>query len=115
MESPISISLAREDDDCAVVAVSGEVDLGNAGELRSCLHEVERRGHRCVVIDMSGVTFCDSSCLSALVAAHRAVRSLDGSLRLASLQPSVLKVFRIAGLTKIFDIYDTVQEATAKS
>ncbi|MGH3329558.1 MAG: STAS domain-containing protein [Streptomycetales bacterium] len=114
MESPISISVAQEADGCAVIAVSGEVDLGNADKLRSCLRDVEQRGHRTVVVDMSGVTFCDSSCLSALVAAHRAVRSLDGSLRLAALQPSVLKVFRIAGLIKVFDIYDTVQQATAK-
>jgi len=41
------------------------------------------------------------------------VRAHDGSLRLVCTQERILKIFRITGLTKVFPIHDTVEEAVA--
>ena len=41
------------------------------------------------------------------------MRAHDGSLDLVCTQERILKIFRITGLTKVFGIYDTVDDAIA--
>jgi anti-sigma B factor antagonist len=60
---------------------------------------------------MEKVEFLDSTGLGVLVGGLKRVRSYDGTLRLVCSQEKILKVFRITGLTKVFPIHATLQEA----
>jgi anti-sigma B factor antagonist len=46
-----------------------------------------------------------------LVGSLKRIRAQDGSLRLVCRQEKILKVFRITGLTKVFPIHETVEDA----
>jgi anti-sigma B factor antagonist len=50
-----------------------------------------------------------------LVGGLKRVRNHDGSLKLVCTQDKILKIFRITGLTKVFSIHDSVDDAIAGS
>ena len=62
---------------------------------------------------MDKVGFLDSTGLGVLVGGLKRVRAHDGSLDLVCTQQRILKIFRITGLTEVFGIYETVDQAIA--
>ena len=67
-----------------------------------------------VVLDLSSLSFLDSTGLGVLVGGLKRVRSHNGDLSLVCTQHRILKVFEITGLTKVFSIHDTVDAAVAE-
>ena len=102
-----------ERDGYSVLAVSGEVDVATVPRLREQLHGLVAEGHTRIVVDLDGVDFLDSTGLGVLVGALKRVRSNDGELSLVCTQPRIRKVFEVTGLTKVFSLYDSVDEAVA--
>jgi anti-sigma B factor antagonist len=101
----------RQDDDKTVLEVAGEVDVYTAPKLREKLVELVGDGHYKIIVDMTKVEFLDSTGLGVLVGGLKRVRSHDGSLALVCNQERILKIFRITGLTKVFPMYDSLDEA----
>ena len=66
-----------------------------------------------LVINLDKVGFLDSSGLAVLVGGLNRVRPHDGSLDLVCTQERILKIFKITGLTKVFGIHQTVDQAIA--
>jgi anti-sigma B factor antagonist len=95
-----------------VLAVKGEVDVYSAPRLREKLVELVSQGHRQIVVDLESVDFLDSTGLGVLVGGLKRLRSHEGDLTLVCTQARILKVFEITGLTTVFRIADSVQEAT---
>jgi anti-anti-sigma factor len=65
-----------------VLRVSGEMDLATSPVLRQRVHDAVADGRRTLVLDLSGVVFCDSSGVGVLIATRRLIRSCGGRLRL---------------------------------
>ena len=103
----------REAEGRTVVSVAGEIDVYTAPRLREEITELVAAGTYDIVIDMSEVEFLDSTGLGVLVGGLKRVRAHDGSLDLVCTQERILKIFRITGLTKVFGIHETVDEAIA--
>ncbi|MEU6445861.1 anti-sigma factor antagonist BldG [Streptomyces sp. NPDC046979] len=99
--------------DRTVVEVGGEIDVYTALKLREQLVELVNDGSFHLVVDMEGVDFLDSTGLGVLVGGLKRVRAHEGSLRLVCNQERILKIFRITGLTKVFPIHTSVEEAVA--
>ena len=97
----------------SVLAVSGEVDVATVPRLREQLHGLVAQGSNKIIVNLDGVDFLDSTGLGVLVGALKRVRTHDGELALVCTQPRILKVFEITGLTKVFAIYDSVDEAVS--
>jgi anti-sigma B factor antagonist len=97
----------------AVVAVDGEIDLGTAGQLRDHLAECIRDETRDIVLDLSAVTFMDSTGLQVLIATQRRLEPLGGRLRLVGLRSGVAKVLKVTGLDQTFPAYESVDAAIA--
>lgn len=95
---------------CAVVSANGEIDLSTAPGLREALVFAAGYSGR-IIVNLSGVTFLDSSGLRVLMEAEE--RSTHGgeSLSLVGLLPPVQKVLTITGLDQKFPIYPTMQDA----
>jgi anti-sigma B factor antagonist len=89
----------------AVVVAAGEIDVANAGELRSALVEAVGRASR-VVVDLSHVTFLDCAGLSALAMGLRTARRRGGVLRLVA-EPNtpVTRLLVLTGLDRVFDVH----------
>jgi len=94
----------RFEDGTSVVTVAGEVDVATAPALRDCLDQSVRRGAGPVVVDLRRVTFIDSTGLGVLIGAHRSCADDGRELRLVIVEPRILKVFEITGLTDLFAI-----------
>ena len=104
-----------ERDGYSVLAVSGEVDVATVPRLREQLHGLVAEGSTRIVVDLDGVDFLDSTGLGVLVGALKRVRANDGDLSLVCTQPRIRKVFEVTGLTKVFSLYDSVDEAVSGS
>jgi anti-sigma B factor antagonist len=102
-----------QNDRWAVLAVHGEVDVATAPRLREKLIDLVNEGSTDIIVDLGGVEFLDSTGLGVLVGALKRVRTLDGELALVCSEPRILKVFEITGLTKVFTMHATVDEAVS--
>jgi anti-sigma B factor antagonist len=100
-------------DGIEVIDVQGEIDMYTAPRLRELLIDLVSRGSYQLVVNLDKVGFLDSTGLGVLVGGLRRVRAHDGSLDLACTQRRILKIFRITGLTEVFGIYETVDQAIA--
>lgn len=94
-----------------IVTVVGEIDVYTAPALRERLNGLISTGRYQLVIDLQGVQFLDSTGLGVLVGGLKKVRSLGGELSLVCSQERILKVFRITGLTNVFPIHDSLDDA----
>ena len=114
-EERVDLSLStRTEGDRTIVVVGGEIDVYTAPRLREKLVDLVADGKYHLVVDMERVDFLDSTGLGVLVGALKRVRSADdGDLRLVCTQPRIRKVFEVTGLTKVFSLFDSVDDAVA--
>lgn len=101
-------------DGYTVLTPRGEIDYATGPQLKEAITDALVAGRVHLVIDMLGVEFIESTGLGALIGGRRRARALDGSLVLVCAESSVLKVLRVTGLDKVFEIHDSVEAATAK-
>ena len=112
----MSLDLEISDrDDHTVVTVRGEVDLASSPQLRDCLGELTSAGTPRLVIDLEEVGFIDSTGIGVLVGGIKRARSQGGELSLVCTQRRILKVLEITGLTRVFTVYDRLEEAVSSS
>lgn len=97
----------------SVMAVSGRVDSATAPELENSLKKLVEAEKTQIVLDLKNVEYMSSAGLRAMVSTLKAVKRVNGDLRLASPSPRVEEVLRLAGLTSIFSIHPTRDEAVA--
>ena len=100
-------------DGIEVVTVEGEIDIYTAPRLRELLIDLAGQGSYQLVVDLEKAGFLDSTGLGVLVGGLKRVRPHDGWLDVVCTQERILKIFRITGLTKVFGIYQTVDQAIA--
>ena len=94
-----------------IATISGDLDIACVPVLREQLLGVLGPHANRIIIDLSGVTFCDASGLALLVGIGRRARLLDGVLRLAAPAPSAATVLRLSGLDLHFQIFATLWAA----
>ena len=94
----------------AVVAAEGDLDMATAPALKRRLLEFLRGSDDGVVVDLTKVTFIDSTAVGVLVGTQRALPR-GRRFALACADPAVLRIFEITGLDGAFAIYATVEEA----
>jgi anti-sigma B factor antagonist len=97
----------------AVMSVNGRVDSATAPELESKLRELVEADKNQIVLDLKDVEYMSSAGLRAMVSTLKAVKRVNGDLRISSPSPRVEEVLRLAGLTSIFSIHSTQEEAVA--
>jgi anti-sigma B factor antagonist len=105
-----SITVGR---DCAVLRITGDVDVYTAPQLRERVIVLLADGVRHIIADLREVEFMDSTGLGALVGGLKRLRVEDGSLRLVGSGGRVLQVFRLTGLVNVFALHPSVLDAIA--
>jgi anti-anti-sigma factor len=98
---------------CAVVRVAGEIDLDSAGDLSEAALAAMQEIGPSLVLDLSGVTFMDSTGLKVLLAVHKRAELAGGRLVLAGPTRSVNRVVSITGFDQTFAICEDVESALA--
>jgi anti-sigma B factor antagonist len=100
--------------DHTVLLVAGEIDLYTAPKLQSELTAALRHSPARLIVDMSGVEFCDSTGINVLLAAHRTARERGGELQLAGPGSATRKVLQVTGLESVFTVLDEPVRATGQ-
>ena len=94
-----------------IARLEGELDIATTPALRERLFGVLGPGVRLLVIDLSGVSFCDVSGLAVLIGTQRRARARGITVRLAAPRPQMAKLLRITGLDRSLTICATLADA----
>jgi anti-sigma B factor antagonist len=96
--------------DAQVVRLGGELDLYNAGQVRSALADVCAQFPERIVVDLGEVEFIDSTALGVLIETRTKLANRDGFL-LAAPGLETRRALQISGLDQLFTVHETVPEA----
>ena len=94
-----------------VCYVSGEVDINQSPDIKRDFDKLISKKEPKIVIDLSKVTYVDSSGLATLVEILKKMKQYGGRMKLAGLSPKVKSLFEITKLDKLFEIALTEDEA----
>ncbi len=97
--------------EATVVEIGGEIDLHVAPRLRAELLRAGEGDSPRVVVDLSEVSFLDSTGIGVLVGALKRVREKGGALNFCGVQSRVRRVFEITGLMRALPIFESREAA----
>ena len=102
----------RQSGHATIVDINGDVTLYNSPEIRKVLMDaLNKKGTERVVVNMSGVNYIDSAGVASLVEGLKLARSLKNAFALYGLNKHPREVLELTRLIKVFEIYDTENEA----
>lgn len=78
--------------------------VDEAAEFRERINNLINKGEKDFVLDFKKCTFVDSTGLGVLVSIYKKCETINGSLKLHSINPQVMKVFKLTRLDKVFKI-----------
>jgi len=96
---------------CTIARLEGELDIATVPALRERLLGVLGPGVRLLIIDLSGVSFCDVAGLAVLIGTQRRATARGIVVRLAAPRPQLAKLLRITGLDQRLTICATLADA----
>jgi anti-sigma B factor antagonist len=94
-----------------IIVREERLDAHNSDELKVEMNHLFESGTKNLVIDLKEVRFVDSSGLGVLVSGFKNASTRQGSIKLSGLQAQVKSMFELTRLHRVFDIYQTVDEA----
>ncbi len=98
MDFQVSVT---DGNDAIVVHLAGELDMGTAAKTLAALEPVNLDGATTVVIDLAGLTFCDSSGLRLMLQLRRRVTTAGGEFSVTGAHGIVARTIEITGLTEL--------------
>lgn len=102
----------RDENGTPLLIFEGELVSGDADKrLESEFHRLIGQGCKQVVIDLSQVTYIDSSVLGKLVYGHSLLRSKGGRLRLVNPPRRVMDLLKVTRLISVFEIFGSREQA----
>jgi anti-sigma B factor antagonist len=108
---PFQATVAEIGGRFALVSLSGELDLYLERELRDALEAADRIGTPTVVVDLSCVSFLDSTACGILVGEARRRRDNEGDLVLVSSGTRTSRVLEMAGIDQVVSVHPTLHAA----
>jgi anti-anti-sigma factor len=94
-----------------IIRLRGEIDIATTPGLRERLLGLLQPGMGLVILDLSGVSFCDASGLGVLVGSHHHATMLGVTLRLTALHLRLARLLHIHGLDRVLTIYPALPDA----
>ena len=99
----------NEQDPLYEVKVHGEVDVYTAPKLREIVFPLSEKESAQIVIDLSGVSYMDSTGLGVIVGVFKSCRAHNGELKLIGLSDRLKRLFEITGLADILNINSQIE------
>ncbi len=96
-----------------VIPLEGEIDLHVSPRIAATLNTALKEQPRNLIVDLSKVSYIDSSGLAVLIEAMQNVEKYGGKFALAGLQQNVKPIFEIARLDQVFRIFPDVESASS--
>jgi anti-sigma B factor antagonist len=111
-EPDLAVTLESKGEGQSLLSVSGELDYNTAPQLRAELDAVSLHPGGILIIDLSGLTYCDSTGISVMVGAQQRAKAAGTALALAGVNPDIIRIFRVISLHQVFSFYENVEAAT---
>lgn len=97
----------RQVGDVSVIDVTGRITLGEgASTLRESIRDLVAKGNKKILLNLSDVSYIDSSGIGELVSGFTTVTNQGGVLKLLGLTKRVKDLLQITKLYTVFDVYD---------
>jgi anti-sigma B factor antagonist len=103
----------RNSDAIDIVELEGRLVMADAPEARQQLKTIIEQGQGKLIVDLKGVGFMDSSGLSVLISAYKAMRVKQGNMVLLHLSPPVQSLIELTRLQQVFEIFSDEPAAIA--
>ena len=113
MSTAFTVDSARIRDSLGLVTLSGEVDIYTAPRLKERMLGLFDAGVRDMIVDLSEVTFIDSTALGVLIGGVRRVGDAGGTMVLVVATRPVERILTVTGLDQVFTIHQTRDDAFA--
>lgn len=94
-----------------VLEFAGELDAATAPDAREAIQALTVRRGQQLIVDLSGLDFCDSSGISALLAARNLALAAEAGIALVAVPRQLLRSLRLIGLADFFAIHSTIDDA----
>ncbi|HHV54124.1 MAG TPA: anti-sigma factor antagonist [Firmicutes bacterium] len=103
-------------EDVLLVRMRGELDLETAAKFRVLVEEAldHRPGLKHLILDVSGLSFIDSSGLGAILGRYRQFAERGGRVFVVGVQPGVGRLLELSGLFRVVEVAATAEEALAR-
>ncbi len=107
----MQLDISEHDDIVKITVEEERMDAHNSGDLKEQMLQLFDEGKCNLIIDLGAVRFIDSSGLGALVSGFKNASAREGSLKLCCLQPQVRSMFELTRLHRVFEIFNSTEEA----
>jgi anti-sigma B factor antagonist len=95
----------------AIMKLIGSASMDVSGTLQERLCELVDSPIEQLILDLSGLAFVGSGGLGAIIAAHLRCRHRQCTIKLVAPQPRILELLEVTGLTRLFPICQSIEEA----
>lgn len=106
----MAVASVTEQDGRIVIALSGEIDLENAPQVRRTLLDGLKK-KRDMLVDLAAVTYIDSSGIASLIEGLQTARKQKNELALVAVSQKARRVLELARLDKVFTIHNDLSSA----
>lgn len=108
----LSVDIKTEHNGEAIIfRLRGALDIATSPSVRAALVDAADKGRHEIIVDLTGLTFLDSTGLGALIGAHRRAAEHSGRVRLIVKDGPIARLLNITGLMRVFAVYATLDAA----
>ncbi|MFC8584498.1 STAS domain-containing protein [Streptomyces sp. NPDC057217] len=96
-----------------VIEVTGDLDYDTAPQLRDLLSTLTLHHGQRLVLDLARLEFCDSSGISALIAAHNHAEAARAETILTAVPGDILRILHLTALDQVFTLHPDIPSSTS--
>ena len=96
-----AVTYAQWDEGAACLRLAGELELGTASQLNDAIDRLATAGQRRFLLDLTELTFCDSTGIAAFIRGNNQVSADGGWLRITGATGRVARVLEVTGLADV--------------
>lgn len=97
--------------DVLICNVEGEINIDTSPQLRRTFGEYINKNNKKIVVDFTGVSYIDSSGIATFIELFQRLKKIEGKFRICAMSPKVKSVFEVTKVLKLFEVFDSKEEA----
>lgn len=101
----------EKNNDITICALEGEVNINTSPELRKKFMSIIEANEKKILIDLTNVSYLDSSGLATFIEILQRLKKINGRLRFCNINERVRNILEITKLVNLFEIFESREEA----